>query len=157
VRKAEKLILQDDVKLLIRGRVQAGAHHGRDGLTKKAQGRPLELLLPAPSFKCGPPSSTSTTSRTSPIRGMQANGLAKYIVDKMGKRVYISYTDYAMGQSDGRQFQTALEKLGGGGVGRGGSARWTPRTSAVVRPRSTDQTRNVLFVGLRGHGLAPSQ
>src|SRR5256712_12069858 len=52
-----------------------------------------------------------------PDSRMQANGLAKYIVDKMGKRVYIFYTDYAMGQSDLRQFKTALEKLGGEVVG----------------------------------------
>src|SRR2546430_4512925 len=52
-----------------------------------------------------------------PDSRMQANGLAKYIVDQMGKRVYIFYTDYAMGQSDGRQFKTALERLGGEGVG----------------------------------------
>ena len=52
-----------------------------------------------------------------PDSRMQANGLAKYIVDKMGKRTYIFYTDYAMGQSDGRQFKTALEKLGGEVVG----------------------------------------
>src|SRR5687767_13738295 len=48
---------------------------------------------------------------------MQANGLAQYMLDKMGKKVYIFYTDYAMGQSDGRQFKTVLEKLGGEVVG----------------------------------------
>jgi branched-chain amino acid transport system substrate-binding protein len=52
---------------------------------------------------------------------MQANGLAKYILDKMGKKVYIFYTDYAMGQSDGRQFKTAFEKLGGEVVGVAGA------------------------------------
>src|SRR5262249_16684453 len=51
----------------------------------------------------------------------QSNGLAKYIVDKMGHKVYIFYTDYAMGQSDGRQFKTALEKLGGEVVGVAGA------------------------------------
>src|SRR5258706_15936216 len=56
---------------------------------------------------------------------MQATGLAKYIVDKMGKRVYIFYTDYAMGQSDGRQFKTALEKLNGEVVGVAGAPRDT--------------------------------
>src|SRR5258708_19709081 len=52
---------------------------------------------------------------------MQANGLAKYVVEKMGKKVYIFYVDYAMGQSDGRQFKTAVEKLGGEVVGVAGA------------------------------------
>src|SRR3989442_4713147 len=39
----------------------------------------------------------------------------------MGKAVYIFYTDYAMGQSDGRQFKTALERLGGEVVGVAGA------------------------------------
>src|SRR5437879_13576808 len=56
-----------------------------------------------------------------PDSRMQANGLAKYIIDRMGKRVYIFYTDYAMGQSDGRQFKTALERLGGEVVGVAGA------------------------------------
>jgi branched-chain amino acid transport system substrate-binding protein len=56
-----------------------------------------------------------------PDSRMQANGLAKYILDKLGKRVYIFYTDYAMGQSDGRQFKTAIEKLGGEVVGVAGA------------------------------------
>jgi branched-chain amino acid transport system substrate-binding protein len=56
-----------------------------------------------------------------PDSRMQANGLAKYIVDKLGKRTYIFYTDYAMGQSDARQFKTALEKLDGEVVGVAGA------------------------------------
>jgi branched-chain amino acid transport system substrate-binding protein len=56
-----------------------------------------------------------------PDSRMQANGLAKYIYDKMGKKVYIFYTDYAMGQSDARQFKTALENLGGDVVGVAGA------------------------------------
>ena len=56
-----------------------------------------------------------------PDSRQQANGLAKYILDKMGKKVYIFYTDYAMGQSDGRQFKTALERLGGEVVGVAGA------------------------------------
>src|SRR5256885_11296307 len=67
---------------------------------------------------------------------MQANGLAKYIVDKMGKKVYIFYTDYAMGQSDGRQFKTALEKIGGEVVGVAGA----PLDTKDFSPRSEEHT-----------------
>src|SRR5213083_522773 len=87
VRKAEKLILQDDVKLLI-GAVSSGATMAVMDVTKKHK------VVHWNSFSNQPDSR------------MQATGLAKYIVDKMGKRVYIFYTDYAMGQSDGRQFKT---------------------------------------------------
>jgi len=51
----------------------------------------------------------------------QAFTRAQTILDKMGKKVYIFYTDYAMGQSDGRQFKTALERLGGEVVGVAGA------------------------------------
>jgi branched-chain amino acid transport system substrate-binding protein len=100
VRKAEKLILQDDVKLLV-GVVASGATMAVMDVTKKHK--------------------TIHWNSVSCAEFMQANGLAKYIVDKMGKRVYIFYVDYAMGQSDGRQFKTAIEKLGGEVVGVAGA------------------------------------
>jgi len=80
---------------------------------------------------------------------MQANGLAKYIVDKMGKKVYIFYTDYAMGQSDGRQFKTALERLGGEVVGVAGAPLDTKDFSpwfANINQSGAD----VLFVAFAG-------
>src|SRR2546423_14616789 len=67
-----------------------------------------------------------------PDSRMQATGLSKYILDKMGKRVYIFYTDYAMGQSDGRQFKTAFEKLGGEVVGVAGGPPGTQGISPRV-------------------------
>jgi len=71
----------------------------------------------------------------------------------MGKKVYIFYTDYAMGQSDGRQFKTALEKLGGEVVGVAGapldtkdfspgSAPSTSRIPTLLSWRSPAQTRS---------------
>src|SRR5262249_49551126 len=84
-----------------------------------------------------------------PDSRMQANGLAKYIVDKMGKKVYIFYTDYAMGQSDGRQFKTALEKLGGEVVGVSGP----PPDTKASRPwcgRITQPNPEVLFLASAG-------
>jgi branched-chain amino acid transport system substrate-binding protein len=118
VRKAEKLILQDDVKLLV-GAVSSGATLAIMDVTRKHK------VVHWNSVSCAEFMRTTKFHKyyfsNQPDSRMQANGLAKYIVDKMGKRVYILYTDYAMGQSDGRQFKTALEKLGGEIVGVAGA------------------------------------
>jgi branched-chain amino acid transport system substrate-binding protein len=118
VRKAEKLILQDEVKLLV-GAVSSGATLAVMDVTKKHK------TIHWNSVSCAEFMRTSKFHKyyfsNQPDSRMQANGLAKYMVDKMGKKVYIFYTDYAMGQSDGRQFKTALEKLGGEVVGVAGA------------------------------------
>src|SRR5438094_7741010 len=118
VRKAEKLILQDDVKLLV-GAVSSGATMAGMDVTKKHK------TIHWNSVSCAEFMRTTKFHKyyfsNQPDSRMQSNGLAKYIVDKMGKKVYIFYTDYAMGQSDGRQFKTALEKLGGEVVGVAGA------------------------------------
>ncbi len=84
-----------------------------------------------------------------PDSRMQAAGLAKYMVEKMGKKVYIFYTDYAMGQSDGRQFKTALEKLGGEVVGVAGAPLdtkdFSPWFGAI-----TQSNPDVLFLAFAG-------
>jgi branched-chain amino acid transport system substrate-binding protein len=118
VRKAEKLILQDDVKLLV-GAVSSGATLAVMDVTKKHK------VLHWNAVSCAEFMRTTKFHKqyfsNQPDSRMQANGLAKYILDKMGKKVYIFYTDYAMGQSDGRQFKTAIEKLGGEVVGVAGA------------------------------------
>src|SRR5256884_5390578 len=117
VRKAEKLILQDEVKLLV-GVVSSGATMAVMDVTKKHK------TIHWHSVSCAEFMRTTKFHKyyfsNQPDSRMQANGLAKYIVDQMGKSVYIFYTDYAMGQSDGRQFKTALERLGGEVVGVAG-------------------------------------
>jgi branched-chain amino acid transport system substrate-binding protein len=118
VRKAEKLILQDDVKLLV-GAVSSGATLAVMDVSKKHK------TLHWNAVSCAEFMRTTKFHKyyfsNQPDSRMQANGLAKYMLDKMGKRVYIFYTDYAMGQSDGRQFKTALEQLGGEVVGVAGA------------------------------------
>jgi branched-chain amino acid transport system substrate-binding protein len=118
VRKAEKLILQDDVKLLI-GAVSSGSTMAVMDVTKKHK------IIHWNSVSCAEFMRTTKFHKyyfsNQPDSRMQAAGLAKYMVEKMGKKVYIFYTDYAMGQSDGRQFKTALEKLGGEVVGVAGA------------------------------------
>src|SRR3989442_4906957 len=89
-----------------------------------------------------------------PDSRMQAKGLAKYIVDKMGKKVYIFYTDYAMGQSDGRQFKTALEKLGGEVVGVAGAPLDTNDFNPWVRAIKHNQP-DALFLALAGTDSLP--
>jgi branched-chain amino acid transport system substrate-binding protein len=84
-----------------------------------------------------------------PDSRMQANGLAKYMLDKMGKKVYIFYTDYAMGQSDGRQFKTALEKLGGEVVGVAGAPIDTKDFSPWFGAINQSQP-DVLFLAFAG-------
>src|SRR5262245_11706964 len=117
-RKAEKLVLKADVKRLI-GAVSSGATLAVMDVTKKHR------VVHWNSVSCAEFMRTTKFHKyyfsNQPDSRMQANGLAKYIVDKMGKKVYIFYTDYAMGQSDGRQFKTALEKLGGEVVGVAGA------------------------------------
>jgi branched-chain amino acid transport system substrate-binding protein len=118
VRKAEKLILQDDVKLLV-GAISSGATLAVMDVSKKHK------VLHWNAVSCAEFMRTTKFHKyyfaNQPDSRMQANGLAKYILDKLGKRVYIFYTDYAMGQSDGRQFKTAIEKLGGEVVGVAGA------------------------------------
>src|SRR6266581_3846697 len=108
VRKAEKLILQDDVKLLV-GVVSSGATMAVMDVTKKHK------TIHWNSVSCAEFMRTTKYHKyyfsNQPDSRMQANGLAKYIFD----------TDYAMGQSDGRQFKTAFEKLGGEIVGVAGA------------------------------------
>jgi len=146
VRKAEKLILQDDVKLLI-GAVSSGATMAVMDVTKKHK------VIHWNSVSCAEFMRTTKFHKyyfsNQPDSRMQANGLAKYIVDKMGKRVYIFYTDYAMGQSDGRQFKTALEKVGGEVVGVAGAPLDTKDFSpwfGAINQTSPD----VLFVAFAG-------
>jgi len=118
VRKAEKLILQDGVKLLV-GSISSGATMAVMDVTKKHK------TLHWNAVSCAEFMRTTKFHpyyfANQPDSRMQANGMAKYILDKMGKRVYLFYTDYAMGQSDGRQFKTAIEKLGGEVVGVAGA------------------------------------
>ena len=118
VRKAEKLILQDGVKLII-GAVSSGSTMAVMDVTKKYK------TIHWNSVSCAEFMRTTKFHKyyfsNQPDSRQQANGLAKYILDKMGKKVYIFYTDYAMGQSDGRQFKTALERLGGEVVGVAGA------------------------------------
>jgi branched-chain amino acid transport system substrate-binding protein len=118
VRKAEKLILQDEVKLLV-GAVSSGSTMAVMDVTKKHK------ALHWNAVSCAEFMRTTKFHKyyfsNQPDSRMQANGLARYIYEKMGKKVYIFYTDYAMGQSDGRQFKTALEKLGGEVVGVAGA------------------------------------
>jgi branched-chain amino acid transport system substrate-binding protein len=118
IRKAEKLILQDGVKLIV-GAVSSGSTMAMMDVTKKHK------TIHWNSVSCAEFMRTTKFHKyyfsNQPDSRQQANGLAKYILDKMGKKIYIFYTDYAMGQSDGRQFKTSLEKLGGDVVGVAGA------------------------------------
>ncbi|MBI4589604.1 MAG: ABC transporter substrate-binding protein [Candidatus Rokubacteria bacterium] len=118
VRKAEKLILQDGVKLLV-GAISSGSTMAVMDVTKKHK------TLHWNAVSCAEFMRTTKFHpyyfANQPDSRMQANGMAKYILDKMGKKVYLFYTDYAMGQSDGRQFKTAIERLGGEVVGVAGA------------------------------------
>ena len=146
VRKAEKLILQDDVKLLI-GAVSSGATMAVMDVTKKHK------VIHWNSVSCAEFMRTTKFHKyyfsNQPDSRMQASGLAKYMVEKMGKKVYIFYTDYAMGQSDGRQFKTALEKLGGEVVGVAGAPLdtkdFSPWFGAI-----TQSNPDVLFLAFAG-------
>src|SRR2546430_17645132 len=95
VRKAEKLILQDEVKLLV-GVVSSGATMAVMDVTKKHK------TIHWNSGSCAEFMRTTKFHKyyfsNQPDSRMQANRLAKDIVDKMGQKVYIFYTDYAMGQ-----------------------------------------------------------
>ena len=146
VRKAEKLILQDDVKLIV-GAVSSGATMAVMDVTKKHK------TIHWNSVSCAEFMRTTKFHKhyfsNQPDSRMQANGLAKYIVDRMGRKVYIFYTDYAMGQSDGRQFKTALEKLGGEVVGVAGAPLDTKDFSpwfGAINQANPD----VLFVAFAG-------
>ena len=146
VRKAEKLILQDDVKLIV-GAVSSGATMAVMDVTKKHK------TIHWNAVSCAEFMRTTKFHKqyfsNQPDSRMQANGLARYIVDKMGKKVYIFYTDYAMGQSDGRQFKTTFEKLGGEVVGVAGAPLdtkdFSPWFGAI-----NQSTPDVLFLAFAG-------
>jgi branched-chain amino acid transport system substrate-binding protein len=122
VRKTEKLILQDKVNLIV-GAVSSGATLAMmDTVKKYAQ---QYNVIHWNAISCAEFMRTKNFHpyyfNNQPDSRYQANGLAGYILKNMGKRVYIFYTDYAMGQSDGRQFKVAMEKLGGEIVGIAGA------------------------------------
>jgi branched-chain amino acid transport system substrate-binding protein len=146
VRKAEKLILQDEVKMIV-GAVSSGATMAMMDVTKKHK------TIHWNSVSCAEFMRTTKFHKyyfsNQPDSRMQANGLAKYILDKMGRKVYIFYTDYAMGQSDGRQFKTAFEALGGEVVGVAGAPLdtkdFSPWFGAI-----NQSTPDVLFLAFAG-------
>jgi ABC-type branched-subunit amino acid transport system substrate-binding protein len=146
VRKAEKLILQDDVKLLV-GAISSGATMAVMDVSKKHK------VLHWNAVSCAEFMRTTKFHKyyfaNQPDSRMQANGLARYILDKLGKRVYIFYTDYAMGQSDGRQFKTAIERLGGEVVGVAGAPLdtkdFSPWFGAITQAKP-----EVLFLAFAG-------
>jgi branched-chain amino acid transport system substrate-binding protein len=147
VRKAEKLILQDDVKLLV-GAVSSGATLAVMDVTKKHK------TIHWNSVSCAEFMRTTKFHKyyfsNQPDSRMQANGLAKYIVDKMGKKVYIFYTDYAMGQSDGPPVQDrAREARRRGRRRRRGAARHEGLQPVVRRHQPVDSRRAV--PGVRRH------
>jgi branched-chain amino acid transport system substrate-binding protein len=146
VRKAEKLILQDGVKLLI-GSISSGATLAVMDVTKKHK------TLHWNAVSCAEFMRTTKFHpyyfANQPDSRMQANGMAKYIVEKMGKKVYLLYTDYAMGQSDGRQFKISIERLGGEIVGVAGAPLdtkdFTPYFGAIKAANP-----DVLFLAFAG-------
>ncbi len=119
-RKAEKLILQDGVKLLI-GAVSSSATMAVMDVTRKYK------TIQWNSVACAEFMRTTKFHKyyfsNQPDARMQARGVATYILEKVGTKAYVLYTDYAMGQvgvSDGRQFKMAFEKAGGQVVGAAG-------------------------------------
>lgn len=114
VRKTEKLILQDKVNLIV-GAVSSGATLAMMEVVKKYATQYNVIHWNA--ISCAEFMRTSKFHpyyfNNQPDSRYQANGIADYILQTLGKRVYIFYTDYAMGQSDARQFKVSLEKLGG--------------------------------------------
>jgi branched-chain amino acid transport system substrate-binding protein len=149
VRKAETLILRDGVKLLI-GAVSSDATMAVMDVTKKHR------TIHWNSVACAEFMRTTKFHKyyfsNEPDSRMQANALARYTLDKLGQKVYILYTDYAMGQvgvSDGRQFKMAFEKLGGEVVGVAGvpldTKDFSPWFGAINRSGA-----DVLFLAFAG-------
>ncbi len=113
-RKTEKLILEDKVDL-IQGAVSSGVTLAVMEVTRKYRKLHINAISCAEfmrTTKFHPHYFTFL-----PDNRMQAEGLVDYILQKMGKRVFIFYVDYAMGQSDARVFKYYIEKKGGEVVG----------------------------------------
>jgi branched-chain amino acid transport system substrate-binding protein len=149
VGKAEKLILRDGVKLLI-GAVSSDATMAVMDVTRKHR------TIHWNSVACAEFMRTTKFHKyyfsNQPDARMQANALARYMRDKLGQKVYILYTDYAMGQvgvSDGRQVKRAFEKLGGEVVGVAGvpldTQDFSPWFGAINRSGA-----EVLFLAFAG-------
>ena len=121
-RKTEKLILQDGVNLVV-GPVSSGSALAMIDVVKK-YGKQYNVIM-WNSIACAEFMRTSKFNpyyfNNQPDSRYQANGLTGYILKNMGKRVFIFYVDYAMGQSDARQFKVAMEKQGGDIVGVAGA------------------------------------
>jgi branched-chain amino acid transport system substrate-binding protein len=148
-RKAEKLIVQDGVKLLI-GAVSSDATLAVMDVTRKHK------TIHWNSVSCAEFMRTTKFHKyyfsNQPDARMQANGVARYVLDKVGKKAYILYTNYAMGQvgvSDGRQFKMAFEKGGGEVVGVAGvplhTKDFSPWFDAI-----TQSGADVLFLAFAG-------
>lgn len=120
--KTEKLILQDKVNLIV-GAVGSGSTLAMMDVVKKYAQQYNVIHWNA--ISCAEFMRTKNFHpyyfNNQPDSRYQANGLAGYILKNMGQKVYIFYVDYAMGQSDARQFKVAMEKLGGEIVGVAGA------------------------------------
>jgi branched-chain amino acid transport system substrate-binding protein len=149
VGKAEKLIVRDGVKLLI-GAVSSDATMAVMDVTKKHR------TIHWNSVACAEFMRTTKFHKyyfsNQPDARMQANALARYMRDTLGQKVYILYTDYAMGQvgvSDGRQVKRAFENLGGEVVGVAGvpldTQDFSPWFGAINRSGA-----DVLFLAFAG-------
>ena len=122
VRKTEKLILQDKVNFIV-GPVSSGVAVAMMDVVKKYATQYNVIHWNA--ISCAEFMRTSKFHpyyfNNQPDSRYQANGLVGYILKNMGHKVYIFYTDYAMGQSDARQFKVAMERQGGEIVGVAGA------------------------------------
>jgi branched-chain amino acid transport system substrate-binding protein len=103
-RKAEKLIRHDGVTLLV-GAVSSDATMAAMDVSRRLR------TIHWNSVACAEFMRTTKFHKyyfsNQPDARMQANAVARHLIDTIGTRAYVVYTDYAMGQigvSDGRQF-----------------------------------------------------
>jgi len=154
VRNGREAHPQDDVKLLV-GAVSSGATLAMMDVTKKHKTIHWNSVSCAGS--CGHEIPQVHISRTSPTPACRPTGSPVHRRQD-GQEVYIFYTDYAMGQSDGRQFKTALEKLGGEVVGVAGAAARNEGLQPLVRRHQPVEPRRVFaaFAGPTRSGDDPA-
>ena len=107
-RKFERLVLENNVDYLI-GTVSSAATLAMMEIAKKYN---KILMVPiSQSVDITGDKKNKQTFRTCANPGITSGGLAKYMVNKLGKKVYMLTADYAWGKSTSEQYHTRLKEL----------------------------------------------
>lgn len=149
VRKATKLITQDQVDFLI-GTVHSGVTLQLISVAEKSK---KILLIPVSEAAAITEQNCSKYAfRISGNARLQANGLGAWLVQNLGKKFYFIGADYAMGRSGVGTMQEVVQQNRGTSVGEVFAPLGTTDFAPYL-PKIKSAAPDVLFVTLAGNDV----